>query len=176
MATLNREEIISALTRLGELAAKAGEVVELLLLGGGVMVLAFNARESTRDIDVAILAPGEARIVRSFAAQVAAERNWPDDWLNDAAKGFLHGVSFGPEVFASDGLRVRRPSTEQLLAMKLCAWRDEVDIADARRLMEELKEDRDTIWNRLIAFLAPGKELKAKYAFDDLWEQRYGDL
>jgi hypothetical protein len=41
-------------------------------------------------------------------------------------------------------LLVKAPASEQLLAMKLSAWRDDLDIEDAR--------------------------LKARYAFDDLWE------
>ncbi len=50
-------------------------------------MLAFSARESTRDVDTAILAPREARIVRELARQVAVERDWPEDWLNDGVPG-----------------------------------------------------------------------------------------
>lgn len=59
------------------------------------MVLRFQTRESTRDVDVAIVAPAEASKVRELALRVAAERNWPNDWLNDGAKGYLVGVSAG---------------------------------------------------------------------------------
>ena len=175
MATIDRGEILSALKRLGELAAARGESIDLLLLGGGVMVLVFEARVSTRDLDVAILAPADAQKVREIVKEVAAEKGWPEDWLNDAAKGYLHGISFGPDVFVSTGVRVRRPSTVQLLAMKLSAWRDEVDIADARRLLKELTGERATIWETVVPYLVPGHELKAKYAFDDLWEELHAD-
>jgi hypothetical protein len=120
---------------------------------------------------VVILSPAERSQVRAFAATVAEEQNWPADWLNDGAKGFLIGPASGPVIFESLGIVVRRPSIEQLLAMKLCAWRDDVDIADARRLLEELKGSRNEVWNRVKAFLLPERELKATYAFDDLWEQ-----
>jgi hypothetical protein len=69
---------------------------------------------------------------------------------------------------------VRRPSIEQLLAMKLCAWRDDVDIDDARRLLAELGTDRGAIWEIVSRHLRPGCEIKAGYAFDDLWEQMHG--
>jgi hypothetical protein len=59
------------------------------------MVLAYNARLSTRDVDVVIAMPGEERQVRQLATRVAAEHDWPADWLNDAAKGYLVGVSAG---------------------------------------------------------------------------------
>ena len=34
---------------------------------------------------------------------------------------------------------------------------------------------REQIWQRLIPHLLPGHELKAQYAFDDLWESLHGD-
>ena len=66
---------------------------------------------------------------------------------------------------------------EQMLAMKLSAWRDDVDIADARRLLQELASPKDKakIWTKVERFLVPGDELKAQYAFRDLWESLYGN-
>ena len=172
MATINRQDILAALMRLGELAAAREEQLDLLLLGGGVMVVVFGTRNATRDLDVVILSPADRGHVRELAATVADEKHWPSDWLNDAAKGFLIGPADGPIIFQSPGIVVRRPSIEQLLAMKLCAWRDDVDIADARRLLQELSGSQQEIWERVKAFLQPGKELKATYAFDDLCEER----
>ena len=54
MALLSRHEITDALTRLGELAQAQGHQVELIAVGGAVMVLAYQARLSTHDIDVFI--------------------------------------------------------------------------------------------------------------------------
>lgn len=139
------------------------------------MVLLYEARESTRDVDAIILAPREVGIVRELAQTVADERGWPDDWLNDGAKGFLIGLSQGPVVFLAPGIEVRSPSTAQLLAMKLSAWRDDVDIADARRLLQEMPGNRDEIWQSVEPYLVPGDELKAQYAFADLWETLYDD-
>jgi hypothetical protein len=164
---------VDALTRPGELAQEKGEEIELLLVGGTVMVLVFQARESTRDVDVIVVSPQPAR-VRELASMVARERGWPDEWLNDAAKAYVVGEPQQTLVLSVPGLIARRPSFEQLLAMKLCAWRDDIDIADARRLLGELNGDRDDIWSRVRQFLQPGRELKARYAFDDLWEETHG--
>jgi hypothetical protein len=176
MATLAKHDLIQALTRLGELALSHGQTLDLMLLGGGVMVLEFEARLSTRDLDVVILPPSEPATVRQWAATVAVERGWTPDWLNDAAKGFVIGAAHGPTIFEAPGIRVIRPATEQLLAMKLCAWRDDVDIADARRLLKEMSGSYnvDEAWSKIAPFLQPGRELTAKYAFDDLREELHG--
>jgi hypothetical protein len=60
MAIFTRHEIEDGLKRLGELAQARGFHTQLTLVGGAVMVLQFNARPSTRDIDAVILEPREA--------------------------------------------------------------------------------------------------------------------
>jgi hypothetical protein len=140
------------------------------------MVLGYHARQSTKDIDALVLPPPEAHVVRDWAAVVARERDWSEDWLNDAAKGYIVGMSDGPILLAAAGIEVRQPAVEQLLAMKLCAWRDDVDIADARRLLADLESnaDGDREWQRVAPYLLQGRELKARYAFEDLWESIHG--
>lgn len=176
MALFTQQEILSALERLGHLAQMQDERLEIVLVGGAAMVLGFQARQSTHDVDIAILLPREARKVRQLAAQVALERDWPEDWLNDAAKGYLVGLSDGGVVYTAPGIVVRLPATIQLLAMKLSAWRDDVDISDARRLLTTLADNQNAeqIWQALEPYLVPGEELKAQYAFQDLWETLYG--
>ena len=176
MATFSREEIQDGLKRLGELAQTQGFHVQLTLVGGAVMVLGYQARQSTRDVDAVILSPHEAHLVRKLAKQVAEERDWPEDWLNDGAKGYLVGISDGPVLFSATGIEARAPSLAQLVAMKLSAWRDDLDISDARRLLQEIasSNNRDEIWESIEPFLVPGDELTAQYAFLDLWESLYG--
>ena len=141
------------------------------------MVLVYGTRLSTRDVDAVTLAPRDAGMVRALVKMVATERGWPEDWLNDGAKGYLVGLSSGPTIFRAPGIEVRSPSVAQLLAMKLSAWRDDVDIADAQRLLQELGKGagRMAVWASVQPYLVPGNELKAQYAFLDLWENLYGD-
>jgi hypothetical protein len=176
MATFTCNEIEEGLKRLGELAQAKGLHIQLTLVGGAVMVLRFNARPSTRDIDAVILQPREARLVRELARRVADEFEWTEDWLNDGAKGYLVGISDGPVIFQAPGIEARAPSIEQLLAMKLSAWRDDIDISDARRLLQEVGhgKKRDEVWQGVEPFLVKGDELTAQYAFWDLWETLYG--
>jgi hypothetical protein len=173
MATLDRDQLIAALTRLGEIAGAEGHALDLLCVGGSLMVLAFRARLSTRDLDVVILEPREAAIARGWALRVADEFGWPADWMNDGAKGFLVGPVEMTVLFAAPGITLRRPAIAQLLAMKLSAWRDDVDVDDAARLLQEMSGTRDEIWARVVPHLQPGRELKAQLAFEDLWESRH---
>lgn len=138
MAFLTRSDIVTALRRLGELALERGETFELLVVGGAAMVLAYDARMSTHDVDAIALRSESAHLLRKLVQQVAEELDWPPDWLNDGAKGFLMGLSEGSVVFAAPGIVIRCPALAQLLAMKLSAWRDDVDIQDAKRLLREL--------------------------------------
>jgi len=170
MAIFNKEEILKALTRLGELANAAHHSVELLVTGGALMVLAYQSRLATKDIDALILSP-QAALVRKWIQQVAREQELPEDWLNDAVKPFLVTVSPGPVVFQTRGLIVKSPLPEQMLAMKLAAWRDEGDILDAARILQELNFSltQEEVWNLCIPYLPKGTELKAQYALEDLW-------
>ena len=49
MATFTEQEIREGLQKLGELAQAKGIHIHLMAVGGAVMVLAFGARQSTRD-------------------------------------------------------------------------------------------------------------------------------
>jgi len=119
---ISRQTILDALSVLNDKLAQEGVVGEICVFGGTAMVLAFNARLSTKDVD-AVFKPPE--IFRRLAAELAESMGLPATWLNDGVKGFL---SASPE-YTSEGLpqmshlRVIRPSAEYLLAMKCMASR-----------------------------------------------------
>lgn len=121
---LSREQILAALARLDELLREKGIIGEICIFGDAAMVLAFDARESTRDVD-AIFVPKNDML--NAAKQVAEEFDIRMDWVNDGVKGFVSpkgGVtSDGMPKF--ENLRIMRPTTEYLLAMKCLASRVE---------------------------------------------------
>lgn len=119
---LSKDEIVAALARLNDYLSESNIIGELCLFGGTVMVLAFNARLSTRDVD-AIFQP--ASLIRELSAKVAEERGLSATWLNDGVKGFQ---SSQPELTQDSvpqfsHLRIYRPSAQYLLAMKCMASR-----------------------------------------------------
>jgi hypothetical protein len=64
------------------------------------MSLLYSSRGATKDLDVYVVRPAEAATVRAAARTVAEELGLPEDWLNDAAKGFLRNFARGarPDV------------------------------------------------------------------------------
>jgi predicted nucleotidyltransferase len=168
---LTREDIIRAFEMLSAELPAAAAPHELVIMGGAALVLRFQARDSTRDVD----AVSSDKVMREAAARVGARLGLPEDWLNDGAKGYVHGLALGDVVFATDTLRVRALAVPQLLAMKLSAWRDDLDIADARLLLSKLSGVKEEIWELIDAYVVPGRELKARYAFEDLWEALHGN-
>lgn len=138
------------------------------------MVLGYGARESTRDVDAMALVPCERSIWSRAVASVGASLDLPDDWINDGAKGYVRNIELGEVLMVLPSLRVTSASASQLLAMKLSAWRDDVDISDARLLLAGLKSDKSTTWVEVARHVTPGRELTASLAFEDLWESLHG--
>jgi hypothetical protein len=132
---LSKDEIIAALSQLNDLLVGENVIGEICLFGGTAMVLVFNARLSTRDVD-AIFKP--APLIRELAEKIADERGLPRHWLNDGVKGFQAN---NPEITQDSvpqfsNLRIYRPTAEYLLAMKCMA---------ARAIGPETSGDRNDI-------------------------------
>jgi hypothetical protein len=141
--------------------------------GLAALVLLFRAREATKDVDAYFLRP-EASVVREAAERVAQRLDLPRDWLNDGAKGYLVNLTMGEVLYDSPSLVIRAASTAQLLGMKLAAWRDAVDRADAKLLLLQMAGSSDEIWEAVKPFVPAHQLDKASYAFEDLWEASHG--
>jgi hypothetical protein len=171
---LSRADILKALDALADALDSLGLPAEILVGGGAALVLLYDARQATRDVDAFVFSSTDPTAVRQAAREVAEPLGLPEDWLNDGAKGYLHGLIPGEVLFQRRSLTVRAIGVQQLLAMKLSAWRDDIDISDARLLLSKMQGDRSQIWIAIEPYLVPGRELKARYAFEDLWEAEHG--
>ena len=117
---LQRDDIARLLDRLNDELAKDEVTSEVYLLGGAVMCLVFEARQSTQDVD-GFFKP--TQLVRAAARRVAASYGVADDWLNDAAKGYLSGSGDFDHFLELSNLRVMTATAAYLLAMKCLAMR-----------------------------------------------------
>jgi hypothetical protein len=48
-------------------------------------------------------------------------------------------------------------------------------IGGALIVLQELAGNQEEVWEAVSPYLVPGSELKAQYAFKDLWEMAHGD-
>ena len=114
------------------------------------MMLTYDWRLATRDVDAVFEA--DKQTVRRLARQIAEEKGWDPDWLNDGVKGFLSAVDGSPQAkrlfrtYPSEdapGLRVMLANPAYLFAMKCRAMRlggveESADVDDFRRLAREI--------------------------------------
>jgi predicted nucleotidyltransferase len=175
---LSREVILKAFEEMSDELGRRGASGELCLLGGTVMVLAFAARASTKDVD-AIFQPSQ--IIREVARKVGEANGFPENWLNDAAKGFVsarHETMQGAlPQFAN--LRITMPVPEYLLAMKCMASRigaverESHDVGDIVFLIRhlKLKTAKDAI--DIVAAYYPKDQIpvKAQYLIEGFFEE-----
>lgn len=87
MTTITQDELTSALTELGNKAADAGKVIDLLVYGGSCLMLVSNFRIASADVDAVALT--DQPFIDTFAREIATTRGWPQDWLNDGVRTYL---------------------------------------------------------------------------------------
>ncbi len=143
---------------------------ELYLVGGAVMSLVFDARSSTKDID-GYFKPTTA--IRIAASRVALANDLPDDWLNDAVKGFLSPRSDFDSFCSLSNLKVFVASPQYLLAMKCLALRigeEFHDLDDVRYLLRYLNINKYQKAIDIINMYYPAEKIPQKtlYALEEL--------
>jgi len=169
---MKQQQILRAFHALETVLAREGIKAEIGVVGGAAMVLAFNARDATRDVD-AIFAPSGS--VRAAAAEVAASLDLPADWLNDAAKGYMPADTL-PRSIVLDlpHLSVWTPPPAYLLAMKAIAARfDSNDASDLRTLISHLGLRRAEQVLEVVERYYPRNQIppKTQFFLEELFEQ-----
>jgi hypothetical protein len=133
---LDRELLRHAFSLLADRLARHGVVGEVHIFGGAAMLLAFDSRAATRDVD-ALFAP-DGKVLEA-AWEVASELGLPRSWLNNQASSYVSGrAGRGTPVFDHPHLRVMTTPMEHLLAMKVRAARALRDADDVRLLLTQL--------------------------------------
>ncbi|MFZ4484696.1 MAG: DUF6036 family nucleotidyltransferase [Chthoniobacterales bacterium] len=173
---MDREEITAYLERLSDALATRGVVGEIVLYGGAAMVLAHQARLSTKDVDAVFLPKST---VYEAAAEVTRDHGAPDGWLNDAVQGFVSEKSDTLPLLDWPNLKVYVAAPEYLLAMKCLSMRlgrDDTDLSDIKFLMKRLGLQRTDDVLRLVESYYPANQIqpKTRFAIEELCQHLPG--
>lgn len=146
----NRESLEQAFELLGRRAHGEGRTVEIAVYGGSALILTFDWRHATKDVDAVF--ESDKQTVRRLAQQLAEENDWDPDWLNDGVKGFLSSADASPDAkrlfrtYPSEnepGLRVLVANPAYVFATKWQAMRvggveENTDVDDIVHLAREI--------------------------------------
>jgi len=139
---MDKRELIEALRELDE---QLSSPLDVILIGGAAMILHFGASRATRDIDVLVLR-GDLTELRRAVKVVARDRELPEDWMSDAAKGFADILPpdfyhrLAPLTFPFRRLRLYALGRPEQVAMKIVALREQ-DLEDLELLLPRLSEE-----------------------------------
>lgn len=167
-----RARILSALGALGDELTRQGVRGQIFIVGGAAMALAYSTRRVTKDID-AVFEPKSA--IYLAAAKVAEDLGLPEDWLNDAVKGFMPGEDkHARPVPDIAGIEISTASPQYLLAMKLMAMRFGEDDEDIEILLREcgLHSAQEAL--DLLQYMYPHQEPPPKTRF--FLEELFGSM
>ena len=174
---LTRGSIVAALQELSDRMGEKGQHGEILIIGGAAMILAYQNREGTKDID-AIIDPKTT--INKITKEMADYHGLPEGWLNDAAKAFVpeNTVQVTEGVPQFPNLTVYLPEARALFAMKAQSSRldptpagqESRDMIDLRTLVKVLGiQGQDDAEVAIQKYLPPEKiPLRFWYALDEI--------
>lgn len=152
---MKKQDIEKYLRMLGLELQKQGLTLEILLLGGAVMLIEVGNRKSTNDIDAYFASDYNA--ISEAIAIVARREGLTPEWLNDDAAIVVHQVKppKSQKLWkAFPGLHVYTSSLDYVLALKLHAGRlrDDTDIrALAKKLKILTREEAFTLLKQYVS-------------------------
>ena len=131
MSPQDIEELLHELAR--RLNAR-GDAATIRVVGGAALAARNYRTSATFDIDAVFQPEGP---VLDVAAEIAAERNLPPNWLNSDAKAYIPFVAPNHwlKLFRDGDVTVSTAPAKMLLAMKLKANRGRRDAEDIERLL-----------------------------------------
>lgn len=134
---ITKKEILKLLNETNEELKKINKHGEIVCCGGTALVLMYDARDMTKDID-AIYEPKNE--INNIISKLSNKYDVPNDWLNDSAKVFFTHQMQKEKYKEYSNLIVYCMKAESLLALKLTSARRSYsnDLSDSIRLMQEL--------------------------------------
>lgn len=121
--------------------------VELVIVGGGSILLNYGFREATQDFDIMVQSLG---MIKNVSYRIADLYNLPDNWLNT---DFMRTASYSDKLrevskhfcsFNNGSLEFRTVNGEYLIAMKMVSAREyRNDISDVVGILIYMKKESE---------------------------------
>lgn len=123
--------------------------MEIIVVGGGSILLNYQFRESTHDFDVLVRSDSD---IKETVYKVAEQYNLPDNWMNTDFKktnsfsNKLRDVSEHRASYNNGRLEIRTVKDEYLIAMKMVSAREyRNDISDIAGIIQASKAENNDI-------------------------------
>lgn len=142
----NIDHYLYEVAKIYKKANRAFPDAEIILIGGASVLLNYNFRDMTTDLDAILRASSS---MKDAIKMVADNNGLESDWINE---DFKHTKSYSPKIVQYSKfykkfcgcLTVRTITDEYLLAMKLCSARNyKKDLSDIIGILKE-NEERNT--------------------------------
>lgn len=158
---MDKQKLERAFARLGQILRERRVAGEIAVFGGAAIVLGFDFRSATQDVD-AMITQGHGQVVKA-QEEVGAELGLPPNWLNEQGTSYLSRLKDFEmfKTYPSEGqfgLRVLTATPEYLLAMKLLSFRSD-DIQDIVLLGQRLGITAAEGFLRLIKHYYPEEQI-----------------
>jgi hypothetical protein len=146
---LDRSKIEEAFRIMGQYLADRKTLGEIAVYGGSAILLQFDWRVTSHDVDARVISQGNHGLVSNAAAEAGKKLGLPRSWLNESVTMYAkRGESSGDRTFLGVypsshrvGLRVVAAKPIYILAMKIAAMErvtlDDRDFGDTVNLAME---------------------------------------
>ena len=136
---LSRENIVAIFEKMGQLCKEKGQYFEIAVYGGSALMLSFDYRESTVDVDFIPLR-GAASDISDMADVACKSLNFENYILRDDVQMFVSDVAkhkiFGEFPKGDGNLRVFTAQPKYIFAMKTMAMRNSLESHDMLDIWE----------------------------------------
>ncbi len=136
---IGRQEMLSLFEEMGKACLQEGAFYEIAIYGGSALMLSFDYRETTFDIDFVPVSGASDRIA-DIANRAAALLGLPHNLLRDDVSIFVSDAAryevYGEFPKGEGNLRIFTATPEYIFSMKLLAMRRTIETHDMRDIWE----------------------------------------
>ena len=131
--------MLSIFEEMGKACREEGVYYEIAIYGGSALMLSFDYREATFDIDF-VPVSGAADKIAEIANRATAALGFPPNLLRDDVSVFVSDAAryevYGEFPKGDGNLRIFSATPEYILAMKMMAMRSTAETEDLRDIWE----------------------------------------